>query len=327
MTTDQLTDDGMTNEEKLGMAMIALLTPALGYAMGGKQGAMAGLQHGASAAGNALSDAAKEEKQSKREAKAAERALEKYEKERKDRITDAGEIEKAKQEARGPDVKPTRNALGQVIDANTKEVIDANKTPPKAPTQSRPQDVAKGEDNLQRFRETHPITKRTMQIEDSYKAIKAASPTAAGDLSLIFQYMKMLDPGSVVREGEFANAQNSAGVPDRIRNLYNRSLSGERLNDDQRKQFLGEAEKLRTAQRQTQKQFDDGIRTKAKARNLDPEMIIVDPYKDDQPAGSSIGETKAQDKAALNWVNDPKNAQDPRLPGIVKALKAKGLMQ
>jgi hypothetical protein len=55
----------------------------------------------------------------------------------------------------------------------------------------------------------------------------------------------MLDPGSVVREGEFANAQNAAGVPERIANAYNNAMKGERLSPSQRAQFLGEAKKLR----------------------------------------------------------------------------------
>jgi len=49
--------------------------------------------------------------------------------------------------------------------------------------------------------------------------------TAMGDIGLIFSYMKALDPGSVVREGEQASAQNAAGVPEQIRNAYNRLAS------------------------------------------------------------------------------------------------------
>ena len=56
--------------------------------------------------------------------------------------------------------------------------------------------------------------------------------------------MKMLDPGSVVREGEFANAQNSAGVPDRIRSRYNNVLSGERLAENTRQDFIQTAQGL-----------------------------------------------------------------------------------
>ena len=54
--------------------------------------------------------------------------------------------------------------------------------------------------------------------------------------------MKALDPTSVVREGEFANAQNSAGVPDRIRNYYNQLQRATRLNPEQRAEFLGVAQ-------------------------------------------------------------------------------------
>ena len=72
----------------------------------------------------------------------------------------------------------------------------------------------------------------------------ATEDTAAGDLALIFNYMKMLDPGSVVREGEFATAQNTAGVPDRVLNSYNRALEGTRLNPKQRKEFTKQAESL-----------------------------------------------------------------------------------
>lgn len=75
----------------------------------------------------------------------------------------------------------------------------------------------------------------------------ARNPSAAGDLSMIFAFMKMLDPGSVVREQEFANAQNAAGIPDQVRNAYNRALQGQRLNPAQRADFLAQAAKLQEA--------------------------------------------------------------------------------
>jgi len=62
-----------------------------------------------------------------------------------------------------------------------------------------------------------------------------------GDLAMIFSFMKLLDPTSVVRENEQASAQNAAAVPDRIRNLYNRVLKGTRLTPNQRADFLNQA--------------------------------------------------------------------------------------
>lgn len=66
--------------------------------------------------------------------------------------------------------------------------------------------------------------------------------TAAADIGMIFMFMKALDPTSVVREGEQATAQNATGVPDRVRNVYNNILSGNRLNATQRAEFYEAAE-------------------------------------------------------------------------------------
>lgn len=88
--------------------------------------------------------------------------------------------------------------------------------------------------------------KAALDAQASYETMVNAStdPSAAGDLSLIFSFMKVLDPGSVVKETEFANAQNAAGVPDRIRNSFNKVLSGERLSEGQRRDFLKQAKGL-----------------------------------------------------------------------------------
>lgn len=73
---------------------------------------------------------------------------------------------------------------------------------------------------------------------------EAAGRTVSGadDLKLIFSYMKLLDPGSVVRETEFANAQNAGGIPDVIQNVWNRAREGTRLNSEMRKEFLESAQ-------------------------------------------------------------------------------------
>lgn len=95
-------------------------------------------------------------------------------------------------------------------------------------------------------KEVNTLLKDFFLVADANSRIKAAgtNPSAAGDLALIFNYMKLLDPGSTVREGEFANAQNSASVPQRIRGLYNSITEGQRLSEGQRGDFLARAESL-----------------------------------------------------------------------------------
>lgn len=91
----------------------------------------------------------------------------------------------------------------------------------------------------------------------------AEDPSAAGDLALIFNYMKMLDPGSVVREGEFANAQNSAGVPQRIRAQYNNVINGERLSSAIRDDFVDRSTKIYDASLEQQIDLEDRFRDQA----------------------------------------------------------------
>jgi hypothetical protein len=120
-------------------------------------------------------------------------------------------------------------------------------------------------------------TKGYQEVKSAYGRVLASQETAAGDLALIFNYMKMLDPGSVVREGEFATAQNAAGVPDRIKNLYNNLSKGERLNPEQRKMFGKQAEGLFKQAGQQEATVRQGIKRIAKGYGLNTENIFFTP--------------------------------------------------
>jgi len=77
--------------------------------------------------------------------------------------------------------------------------------------------------------------------EDKFAQIKKFSeePSAAGDIAMIFAYMKLLDPNSVVRESEYATAAAAGPLVDtRTRGLYNQLISGERLLPSQRADFM-----------------------------------------------------------------------------------------
>jgi hypothetical protein len=62
-------------------------------------------------------------------------------------------------------------------------------------------------------------------------------PSAQRDQAAIFSWMKILDPGSTVREGEYATAKNARGVPERITSLWNQALTGQILTPNQRTLF------------------------------------------------------------------------------------------
>jgi hypothetical protein len=113
-------------------------------------------------------------------------------------------------------------------------------------------------------------------VKAAYGRVLSSQDNAVGDLSLIFGYMKMLDPGSVVREGEFATAQNAAGVPDRLVNIYNRVLRGERLNPAQRTAFKGQAETLFKQAGQQEAAVRTGLERIARGYGLNTENIFIE---------------------------------------------------
>lgn len=107
-------------------------------------------------------------------------------------------------------------------------------------------EVPKAAAELRKEYNALPDVKTFGEVDAAYQKVKAAasSPSAAGDLSAIFAYMKMLDPGSSVREGEFANAQNAGGIDAKITAAYNNVLNGQRLTPAQRADFIKQAENL-----------------------------------------------------------------------------------
>lgn len=123
----------------------------------------------------------------------------------------------------------------------------------------------------------------------------AKDPSAAGDLALIFAYMRTLDPNSSVREGEFANAESAGSVPSRIWAKYNKVLSGERLSDDQRQDFVQRAGQLW----QGQKDIDRKRRTKysklAERAGVNSQDVIGDEINVDVPTSAlAVGQSTTQ---------------------------------
>lgn len=105
----------------------------------------------------------------------------------------------------------------------------------------------------------------------------AKEPSGAGDLALIFNYMKVLDPGSTVREGEFATAQNSGGIPGKIRSLYNSVVDGKRLGHTQRADFVDRAGRLYTGAQRLHQSLDGRYTKLADNYKVNADNILYDP--------------------------------------------------
>lgn len=101
-----------------------------------------------------------------------------------------------------------------------------------------------------------------------------ATPSGANDVALVFGFMKTIDPNSVVREGEFATAENTGGVGERIRNIYNRLREGQRLTPEQRKNFLESAKQQVQQYIFAQSQLESTYTNLATSYQLDPSKVV-----------------------------------------------------
>jgi hypothetical protein len=85
-------------------------------------------------------------------------------------------------------------------------------------------------------------TKVYGELGSTYSNIEssAKAKTGPGDIALITGFMKMLDPGSVVRETEFATARDTAGLFDRLTNQAQKLQSGQlfALDSKQRQEYV-----------------------------------------------------------------------------------------
>ena len=118
---------------------------------------------------------------------------------------------------------------------------------------------------------------------DKMKIIgQRADPTAAGDMSLIFGFMKINDPNSSVREGEYATAQKAGSTPQLVRAAYNEALSGIKLGPEQRADFLKVASEIYGSKLTSQTNVNNQYEGLATRFGVKPENVIVDFTMGDQ---------------------------------------------
>jgi hypothetical protein len=126
----------------------------------------------------------------------------------------------------------------------------------------------------------HPNTKNFDIVDNYYsRGVKLAKKeTAAGDMGLIFSLMKVYDPSSTVREGEYATAANSGSIPAQFLNIYNKAKDGQKLQPEQRAQFIDTMSEAAQVQHQKLMGTANQYPAIAKKRGLDSEEVVAPSY-------------------------------------------------
>lgn len=151
-------------------------------------------------------------------------------------------------------------------------------------------------------------------IRPFYKklASSANNKTTAGDIGVVFSYMKMLDPGSRITEGEVTSVEQAPNVPSRIIGAYNRLVQTGKFDDNFRQEILSAAKGLNDVNEKEYRSVVKRFTKMASKRGLDPENIIT---SFDEESDPNSGPTMSpEDEQALQWANS--NPNDPRAAKI-----------
>lgn len=183
-----------------------------------------------------------------------------------------------------------------------------------------------------------PEVKEFSGIATSYSNLLEAAKdsSGAGGISTIFNFMKMLDPGVAVMEGDVQLIRAAGGPAAKYANLYEQALTGNPLPEKVRNDLVRQATSIYgTRERQLARLRDQylGIAERAGAA---PERVLIEraprvqrPGSQPAPAASSrTGQTAApvltpEDAAALKWAQS--NPNDQRAARILERLRVKGV--
>jgi hypothetical protein len=96
---------------------------------------------------------------------------------------------------------------------------------------------------------SEPIYKDFSDMQAAFGQVVSSlsAGTPIGDVAGATKIMKLLDPGSVVRESELAIAMAASGRMDRLQNYFNNMMSGQKLTPTQRDDFKALANELYAA--------------------------------------------------------------------------------
>lgn len=114
------------------------------------------------------------------------------------------------------------------------------------------------------------------EYRDNMNKIQASveSGTPISDVATATSIMKMLDPGSVVRESELEVALKANGLLDRMKNWKARNLEGKKLTATQRQEFNTLAKDFFDVAQKTKNELVNEYANFSKEYEVDPKLII-----------------------------------------------------
>lgn len=258
---DKSDADELSNQHKIAMAITAIAPALIGYAAQGAEGGAIGAQVG----GKALTDYNK--------------AMDYKQKRAEDIASKKADQAIASRKAGAEERKAATDERFKDRELNLKEMEIKGKNLEKGMQEKK--DKRDLEVKLaENFLSNHMVKDHQDATVGMQKIREATADAPDGqkknqydDVALVFNFMKVLDPGSVVREGEYKTAQNNAGMLEKMGVQIDKLKSGAQLSPNQRKAILDAAERQFSASQQKYDTLVGSMEKVASKYGLDPENV------------------------------------------------------
>jgi hypothetical protein len=160
-------------------------------------------------------------------------------------------------------------------------------------------DPAKNFEQEEKLRKEY--TKRTEKFGEvstilSNLEASANAKNGPGDIALITGFMKMLDPGSVVRETEFATARDTGGLYQKLLNNSQKLQSGQlfALDSKQRAEYVALAKQYHDAAQKKAGEDKKALGVVVKNYKLNPDNVFGPEPTATPPAGNLTPQERAE---------------------------------
>lgn len=212
-------------------------------------------------------------------------------------------------------------------------------------------ETLKNSSTLRKEYNSHPVTEATTTKFGSNELVQSIPDSMSerspqDEVGLVFATMKMWDPTSAVKEGEYKLAEEARGMVDNLKNYANKLQNGDRLTDQQVAEMKTAVKRALEIQSIIQAKVDARYSALAVDYGLKPEQVIFNwqtdfsstpaktapkvfvPAPQSQRGGGlrtpqPKPEMSPEDAAAKQWALE--NPKDPRAIKIIQSLKARGL--
>ncbi len=132
---------------------------------------------------------------------------------------------------------------------------------------------------------------------EKYVALRTASklveeamqnPNPQTDIGIVYNFVKALDPESVVKEGEIKFSQAARGIPDQVKGLLEKAYSGQILTPQERKNIFAFTQSAKELGRREWDASAGPYINQAKKQGIDLSTIIPE-LQEDGPAKKQAG--------------------------------------